>query len=299
MSLDKKFQKLERELNRVERMGEKEIAENYKVLFNDLKKTISEIYEKYERDGELTYDEMVKYDRLQKLEKQVQDMVNNTYKANSKAIRGTLEGIAKDTYINSIGIVNEIAKTKIRGIVKDLPVAEIVNEDMKGLHWIERMGKHRADAIWDIQKEIKQGLRDGDTYSTMTRRLRKRVESDRDHRIRTIVRTEAHKVKAAAKEQSFDRIEKSGVKFKEQWISSQDERVRSSHQEMDGVTVDRGEGFTLPGGYKCFGPGDPSLPASEVINCRCIKILVLDETVEEAKPEKYITDKSKCGKRKA
>ena len=267
---------LNNKLDRIERMGLKTIDKNYKKILDDLRVSMARLYEKYEVNGQLTYDEMVRYNRLQKLDREVYDKVLELYRENSKVIRGTLQGITRETYTNTIGAVNEVTGERIKGIVKDLPVADIINEDMKGLRWTERMGKHRSDVIYDIQKEIKAGLREGDTYSTMTKRLKDRLEDDNDLRIKTIVRTESHKVKAAAKEESFQRIEKAGIKFKEKWISSQDERVRSSHADMNGVTIERGEKFVLPSGVECTGPGDPSLPANEVINCRCIKILELE-----------------------
>lgn len=274
---------LNNKLNRIERMGLSNIDKNYKKILDDLRISIAKLYEKYEVNGQLTYDEMVKYNRLQKIDKEVYDKVLELYGENSKVIRGTLQGITRETYTNTIAAVNKSADKRIKGIVKDLPVADIVNEDMKGLKWTERMGKHRSDVIYDIQKEIKAGLREGDTYSTMTKRLKKRLETDNDVNIKTIVRTESHKVKAAAKEESFNRIEKAGVKFKEKWLTADDVRVRgndpndkSNHVKMHGVTIERGEKFILPSGVECTGPGDPSLPASEIINCRCIKILELE-----------------------
>lgn len=56
------------------------------------------------------------------------------------------------------------------------------------------------------------------------------------------------------------------------WRDSGDERVRHSHQDMDGQTVVGLEGqFVTRSGHRLRFPGDRSLgaPASEVIQCRC------------------------------
>ena len=53
-----------------------------------------------------------------------------------------------------------------------------------------------------------------------------------------------------------------------EWITSKDERVRSSHAPMHGVKVPYNQDFVLPTGASGFGPGMIGA-ASEDINCRC------------------------------
>ena len=248
---------------------------NYKKVLDDLRISMSKLYEKYEIGGQISWSEVSKYNRLQKIDELVKLKVMNLYSTNSKMIRGTLQGIIKDTYTNTILIVDGVVEPKLKGIIKDLPVADIINDDMAGLNWTSRVGKHRSDLIYDIQKEIKQGLSQGDTYSTMTARLKKKLGED-TARINTIVRTEAHRVKGQAKEESFNKIEKGGVKFKEQWLSAADERVRSAHAELNGTVIERGEMFHSPTGAVGKGPGLMNNAADD-IHCRCIKILLLED----------------------
>ena len=140
------------------------------------------------------------------------------------------------------------------------------------------MGKHQSDAVYNIQKEIKQGLTQGDSYGTMSKRLKKVLETDVS-KSNVIVRTEGHRCMAQAKEDSFNTIEKAGVVFKEKWISSSDERVRSFHQSLDGTVINRGEMFHSPSGASGVGPGLMG-SASDDVNCRCVKILLLEELEE-------------------
>lgn len=278
-SLEKQYIALQNKMIRMEKMGQKTIAKNYKKILDDLRISMAKLYEHYEIDGQLTMAEMAKYNRLQKLDKEVSHMITNLYKSNSTVIKGTLEGVATTTYSNSIAIVKE--HRKLKGIIKNLNVEKIVNDDMAGLKWIERLGKHRSDAIWDIQKEIKQGLKDGDTYSTMAKRLKITLESD-IKKVNAVVRTESHRVMSDAKDKSFKEIQKAGVVFKKRWISSKDERVRGNkssdkmnHVVMDGVTISSNEDFVLPDGAKGSGPGLTN--SYNDINCRCIAVMVLEE----------------------
>lgn len=52
------------------------------------------------------------------------------------------------------------------------------------------------------------------------------------------------------------------------WISVLDANTRPDHVDADGQTVGNDESFVV-GGYQCMYPGDMSLPANEVIQCRC------------------------------
>lgn len=274
MKLDKEFLKLQSYIDVLIKTGEKEIAINYKKSLDQLRLYTSELYSKYEINGQLTFYEMSKYDRLSKMDKEILNIVSELYKGNDKVIRGVLTGIVNDSYSNTLGVVNKATGSKIKGILKPIDVTKTINNDMAGLKWTERMGKHRVDAIYDLQKEIKLGLTQGDTYGKMAKRIKSKLETDIG-KANTIARTEGHRCMAQAKEDSFDAIEKAGVKFKEQWVSSKDERVRSYHQALDGTIINRGEMFISPSGASGPGPGLMSNAADD-INCRCIKILVLE-----------------------
>lgn len=268
MKLDKEFLKLQQYIEKMSRMRENTIARNHKKVLDELRKRLARLYELYEIDGQLTYDEMVKYNRLQKLDKEVEKIVKGLYKDNTKLIRGHLRAIVGETYTNTIELLETASKRRLKGIVKELDVTKTVNEQMAGLKWTERIGKHRNDVIWDIQKEIKRGLIQGDTYGTMAKRLKKELEVSIS-KCNTIVRTESHRVHAQAKVDTLDSIVKHGVKMTKTWLSSRDERVRSQHVSMHGVTIPYEEDFILPDGSRGKAPGLIGEPQHD-INCRCI-----------------------------
>lgn len=57
------------------------------------------------------------------------------------------------------------------------------------------------------------------------------------------------------------------------WDTAHDNKVRETHHEMQGQTIEYGGAFVSPSGARLRYPGDTSLgaPASEVIRCRCVK----------------------------
>jgi HK97 family phage portal protein len=66
---------------------------------------------------------------------------------------------------------------------------------------------------------------------------------------------------------------KDAKNLKRVWMTSEDEKVRPTHEDNNGVVVDVGEDF--PNGLKY--PRDPNGSAEEVINCRCSFIDYLPE----------------------
>lgn len=88
-------------------------------------------------------------------------------------------------------------------------------------------------------------------------------------RARTIARTEVH---GAFNEGQFEKTKSLGAK-KIMWLTARDDRVRDTHEELDGMVREVGEPF--PNGL--LYPMDPNGKAEEVINCRCTFIEFFDE----------------------
>lgn len=268
MKLDKEFIRLQKQIEKMSKHRETTVARNHKKILDTLRRRLAKLYEMYEIDGQLTFDEMAKYNRLQKLDKEVEQMINELYKDNTKLIRGHLTGIAEETNLYTIEVIEGATQRKLKGVVKELDVSKTVNTEMAGLKWTERMGKHREDVIWSIQKEVKQGLTQGDTYGTMAKRLKKELEISTS-KANTIIRTESHRVHSQAKTDTLDSISRHGIRMMKTWKSAKDERVRSEHSKMDGVTIPYEDDFVMPDGSKGKAPGLIGEPQHD-INCRCI-----------------------------
>ena len=63
-----------------------------------------------------------------------------------------------------------------------------------------------------------------------------------------------------------------GIKMKQMWVATLDGRTRDSHVLLDGEEREVGKEFS----NKCMYPGDPKGPPSEVYNCRCTLVAVVD-----------------------
>lgn len=284
MKLEKEFIKLQKKISKLEEKGQMQLARSYKNLLDELREEIGSIYRLYETDGVLTYNEMSKYGRLKNLDKKIIVSIMRIYNENNKTINNTLKAIASETYKETINILEVGTNKKLKGIVKELRY-DIINEQMAGLKWTERLQQGRSNAIYDIQKEIKQGLTQGDTYGTMAKRLKKVLETDL-YKANRIVRTESHRVFAETQRDSLSSISKHGVKMSKKWVTSRDEAVRGNHPKdkmdhvsMDKVVIPEEDDFILPDGSTGYGPGLTN--SINDINCRCflVRDIIMDNNI--------------------
>lgn len=94
-------------------------------------------------------------------------------------------------------------------------------------------------------------------------------------RAMTIARTETLTAVSLGKEEKRDQFVKEfpDKVLKKMWVSSRDNLVRDSHQEVDGESVEQSEKFS----NGLMFPRDPDGSAEEVINCRCDVIDFVEE----------------------
>jgi hypothetical protein len=132
-----------------------------------------------------------------------------------------------------------------------------------------------ADVVYDeIKKEIQEGIAGGESNQKIANRLRAKFNEIDRVRSKMVAQTE---VTAAYGEARQLGLEENGFEWKE-WLSARDGRARTTHLEADEQTVKIDVPFIVGGATLRF-PGDPSGPADEVINCRCV--LVASEGPDE------------------
>jgi len=105
----------------------------------------------------------------------------------------------------------------------------------------------------------------------LSARIRVDLEKNANNSVR-IARTETTRVQNWAKQDSYDHAAKRGLPLMKRWVATLDSSTRFEHQNMDGETVNLNETYSNGLMY----PGDQSGDPSQVINCRCSQISVVD-----------------------
>lgn len=134
----------------------------------------------------------------------------------------------------------------------------------------ENLTRDLAEDTWQgIQRELDQGIAKGESIDELAQRIKDFPGLDKA-RAKTIAVTET----GAAFEQGRDlAMKQAEVEYKE-WLSSQDDRVRESHRQADGMQRRRDEPFHV-GKALLLHPCDGTAHPEEVVNCRCVSIPVL------------------------
>jgi phage portal protein BeeE len=132
------------------------------------------------------------------------------------------------------------------------------------------VSKVNAVTLARLREELSAGTLEGEGVDQLAKRISGVFQNRK--RARTVARTELLKAHESGQLEGF---RQGGVPGK-QWNTSRDDAVRDSH-EIDGQVQALEEDFELASGNRAAYPGDDSLPADEVVNCRCFVTPVLEE----------------------
>lgn len=296
MSLEQEYKKLNDKVEKIIAENQKKIVKEYKKSLEELRTEIRQMYDRYDlQEDKLTLEEVAKYERLQKLDKKIEDTYKTLYEQNHKITKSTLENVFMTSADGSISPIEAITGKRLHAITKTLDIEKTVNERMAGLHWAERLGHHRNDVIYATQKTLKEGLAQGSTYRELSDRLKTQLEGNVVQPMR-IIRTESGRVYAKAQQESLDKVSKQVTMIKT-WHTAKDERVRgrkagdkTNHVDMEGQTVPYEDDFVFPDGTRTKAPRMSGV-AGHDIHCRCwMSVDLADENYIPVFPNLEITD---------
>ena len=248
------------------------IVRTYARSLVDFKRHLGTLFERYEADGRLTHEAMRRYGRLNRMDEALRGLTVNLYTENTRIIAGALNTAYTSGFVGTGETINRAwGQRSLLGIIREEEMHRALTNDISGLSWTKRMEINREVAVSRIRETIVRGLHEGETYAQMAQRLNQALGKSNVGAIR-IIRTECYRVFAEARKDRLDRLR--GVDMIKEWVTSMDERVRSSHAAMHGVKVPYHQDFILPSGATGFGPLMFGI-AAEDINCRCFYVVDL------------------------
>lgn len=266
--MEKTEAELQKRLERILNEKDKSIALSYARVLNELRAELAKLYEKYEKEGKLSYVEMARHNQLKQLFLHIGEILSDC----TDNTRDVLEELFGETYLEGFyrtawAIETEALCALGYPAVTSNVIKKMLNNKIQGLTLNERLERNRKKIIHTIQTEITQGLVKNETYGMMAKRLKKTLEGDAVKAMR-IVRTEAHRVNEQARHDAAEHAHKHGIVMVKVWNSAKDARSRKRHEKLDGQTVPLDEDFKMDG-VSGPQPGSLSGGAKENVNCRC------------------------------
>ncbi|MGE8037885.1 phage minor head protein [Lysinibacillus sp. NPDC093692] len=282
MDLEKYSEKLEQWADKRLKKIEGSIRLYYRHLVNVALGELGKVYADYEEDGVLTYESMIKYDRLKKFI----DSLNEHVDTMSIETINSITNHLAESYVYSYqwmgwAIENEAEKNLQYTSLKAEQISAALDNPVKGLTLSETLEKNRSDIIYKIQQDVTQSLVRGSTYKDMASSLKETFEGDYAKAVR-VARTETHRVREQGSLDSAKRANEKGVIMLKKWRNMRDSRVRKSskanHIKMNGKQIPVDDMFDLGRGEKGTAPGNTGY-AHHDINCRCILVYEIEDVV--------------------
>lgn len=168
-------------------------------------------------------------------------------------------------------------------VKEEIPTTQIFTQAMQD--FILSVGATRVTEIAGTTEEqakkiindtVTQGVIDGIGEQAIARNIQREINERAGvmsaFRSRVIARTETS---TAASVATHEAGKATGLAMKKEWATSIDSRERDTHKRANGQRVGMNDKFTV-GKSQLLHPSDPRGRPEEVINCRCVELLMVD-----------------------
>lgn len=253
------------------------LSEIRKALRN-VRASLGEIYAKY--GDNVTHQEMMKFNRLSKYEKQLIDEIKRLSGITLTSISNSLSKVFEESYYRTGWALEKetLFKFGFRELNRDVIKASVENP-LDRVGWKFRSNQHHVTTIMRMRSELTQGLIEGKGFSRTAGEIKGRLNNLANDILR-IVRTEGHRVLVKGRLEGIERAEAAsgrlGVKVVRVLSSVLDSRTRSQSSSMDGQEADENGLFLYPNGVRGL-PGQTGVPGYD-INDRETVIVRIDES---------------------
>lgn len=124
-----------------------------------------------------------------------------------------------------------------------------------------------------IMQVVETARTEGLGQAEIAKRIAQRAPVIARWRSEIIARTETH---GASNFAAQGAAEETGLPLRKEWVAVQDDRTRDAHSDVNGQVVNLPNSFDVMGDSLAY-PGDPSGQPSNVINCRCAAVHIVDD----------------------
>jgi len=253
-------EKIYKKISKIEDKYTRELFKNYRMALDDIRDILAKLYEK---QGDLTWAEMAKYNRMSKLQDEISKILGPTFSKNVNLIKRLQTAEYGQAFFMHCWAVDNGYKVRLNwGLLSRKAIEKAVENPLLKI----AEGRLRQDGRTKIRRAITQGLIRGDGYPQMVSSVRDAIDGNRADALR-ILRTEGQRAAVMGQQAQAEESRRLGIDIIERWDATLDSKTRPRHGEMDGQVKKEG-GFYSPGIGWFPGPLQSNV-ASFDINCRC------------------------------
>lgn len=261
-----------------------QLDREFKETLNRIKLALTEAYEKFGKDGILTREEMVKYNRLSKFEQYLLEQIQDLNKRQIQLTKDTIQDTFIESYYRYGYMIENETEFQIYKELSKHMIQENISNELDPIGWEERARINNDLMLRQIKQDLYEAFAVGVAYEIISRRISKRMEVG-SNKGKNIVRKEGRRVQESANynamEDADEELSKIDMSVRKQWISAKDSRVRDTHQHLDGEIIELDEKFVSKSGATALAPKQFGV-MSEDANCRCSAIhTFFDENGEQ------------------
>ena len=198
------------------------------------------------------------------LKKQIGSILDNMQVEEFKTISEYLQKCYEDGFVGAVYDIQGQGIPLIMPLDQEAMVRAIQLDSKISNGLYSRLGEDVAVLKKKITAQVSRGISTGMSYAQTAEQLSRISNIGFKNAVR-IARTEGHRIQVQSAMDACNKAKDKGADVVKQWDSTLDGRTRPSHQKVDGEIRELDETFS----NGLMFPGDPSVGAGEVVNCRC------------------------------
>lgn len=241
------------ELDRVYQKALEEINERIKVMQSD----------------ELLQNRIYRKQYQEALKGQVEAILERLHTQEYETIEEYLKESYTDSFVATVYSLHQQGIPLILPIDQEQVVKALVTNSAISEGLYKSLGVDVKNLRKVIASEISRGIVTNMQYGEIVRNVANQAAIPKK-RARTIVLTEAHRIKEESSQDTRIEARKQGCDIVKQWDATLDGKTRDTHRRLDGQIREVDEPFEIDG-KTAMQPGGFGL-AEEDCNCRCIAL---------------------------
>jgi len=272
MSLKNLFNQATKQTEKKEKQFIRNLNNEYNKAYKNMKKQREKYIAKMDT-GKFTETEMMKFNRLSKLVKNLEDELKRVESLQTYQIKTFLKDAYELNYYYTGYALERMSSVKLNfSLIDRKQVEQAINRPLMNV----ALNNNKRSTRQSIRSALTQSVVKGEGIRETAANIKRQTEISANRALK-ITRTETTGIMSKAREQGFYKAKKNGLEVQKEWVATLDGRTRDSHGSLDGERVPTDQAFSNGLMY----PGDQSGDASEVVNCRCTVVAYIPEAEQD------------------